>query len=173
MYLPTAYVARGKCLSIRLSVYRGSTSARSSRGGGYPSQVQPGGYRMGVPQLGVPRTPLARSGQEVPQLGGTPAVGSGYPPAKVRMGVPRGYPARGVPGAPPLARSGYRVSSRGVPGTLPSHFRTRGTPAGGRGYPARDRTAHGVLDTPRSVSRRRTFLFIKMFAVLRKCFCPK
>ena len=79
-----------------------------------------------------------RSSRGVPQPGGTSAKGVAQP--------------RGTPGYPP--QPGQDERYQGYPS---GQVRTMGVP------PPQDRTAHGVLDTPRSVcllrSRRRTFLF--------------
>ena len=113
----------------------GGTLARSS---GWGTQLG------GEPTQG---TPLARS-----EWRGTPARGClpSVPTDQVRMG---GTPARGhLPRVPPRPGQDVGYNSQGC---------SLGVPPG-RGTP-RDRTSHGVLDTPRSVclmrSRRRTFLY--------------
>ena len=133
-----------------------STPAGSGRE--YPGQVQPGvtparsgwGYpSQGAPVQGTP-------GQV--RMGGTSA--RGHPP---RIPQPVGCP----PGTPGQVRMGDRYPNQeGTCLGYPKPGQDGGYPSQGGaspGYsPPRDRTAHGVLDTPQSVcllrSRRRTFL---------------
>ena len=106
--LPTAYVVRGKVMfSVCSHLGEGGTRARSSRGGGYLSQVQPGGGPRwwGTP----PRVPPVRpgrggtlageyhtSGTPLHQTwpGGVPRQGGGTPPSSTwyaAVGMPLAF----------------------------------------------------------------------------------
>ena len=141
LFLPTAYVVRREgnvftrvCPSIHQSV--------CPHRGGYPSQVQPGGYPcQGVPHLRYPPSDLA-GGYPLP--GGTPTR---VPPSDLARGVPHlgyspsdltrgGTPCQGVP----HLRSPHQTWPRGAPPA--GGYPTSGTPCqtwlGGtscRGYP--------------------------------------
>ena len=121
--LPTAYVVRREgnvftrvCPSIHLSVHRGGTPP-DQVGGGYPSQVQPGGTparsSWGLPHLarGVPQSGSAWGGGTPARSrqGGTPA--SRCPPGVPQPGQDGGYLSQGVP----------------TPGYPPGQVRMRGT----------------------------------------------
>ena len=127
-------------------------------GRGYPGRSSQGG------------TPVRSSGANPGTIwpgedGGTPAGGYPGTPGQVRMG---GTPAGGYLGYP-LTRSGQGVPWLGTLGTTLVRSGWGETPAG-VGVTSQDRTADGVLDTPRSIcllrSRRRTFLFRKCFRIL-------
>ena len=139
----------------------------SGGGGGHPIQLTggggyliPGPGRGGTPfQGGYPIQltggyPTSGPGGGVPQWGGTHP---GYPPGRGHL--PRLPPSRGhLPRVPP---------SRGVP--------TRGTPSPHKGTPAwgtppqleypppHPGTYYTAVGMPLAFSRRRTFLFFKIF----------
>ena len=134
----------------------------ASRDGVPPSQVKMGGTWDGVPlsRDGIP--PRDRTADGV--LDTLRSVRDGVPPGRDRVppgrdGVPpwpgMGYPCQQGWGTPQPGQDGGYLRW----GTPEQGW---GTPLARDGIPPRDRTADGVLDTPRPVcllrSRRRTFL---------------
>ena len=155
----------------------GVTPARSSWGGGYPSQGVPhpcwGYLRWGTPQLDQTRVPPGQVWQGYLRWG-TPASRDGIPPQPDQTregywgGVPPGQVQRGYSrwGKPP-SRDGLLPPWPGLIGGTQG-----GIPPAGMGYPPPYRTTDGILDMPRSVCLlcpcRRTFLLPTAYVVWGK-----
>ena len=145
-YRPRTEYGGRLCFYRCLSVNRGYT-ARSRRGWGVPQVTYSPGLIGATPRY---PTPWQRY----------------LPPSLVRWG--QGYPKVPTPWPRYLPPQLVPIGGGSIPRYLPPPRYLPFRPGPDRGYPKvptpRDRTAYGVLNTPRSVcllrSRRRTFLFL-------------